>query len=208
MTLIPPCRTQAFSSCRAGLQEAPSCGLAAPAGSPHASSSSQRNADGQEPSHCSPLALQGVLKMGQEVEVRPGIVTKDAEGRAACLPIYSRIVSLKAEDNSLQYAVPGGLIGVGMTVRFLAFRGDDGPGATASGRQEGSRWHMTLNRCWHQHGRGKAPGARCIVPWCSPPSGRHRHRTAGALTLKSPARFQCVLNPEICHVFLKEFSQM
>ena len=57
--------------------------------------------------------------MGQEVEVRPGIVTKDAEGRAACLPIYSRIVSLKAEDNSLQYAVPGGLIGVGMTVRVL-----------------------------------------------------------------------------------------
>lgn len=62
-------------------------------------------------------ALQGVLKMGQEVEVRPGIVTKDAEGRAACLPIYSRIVSLKAEENALQYAVPGGLIGVGMTVR-------------------------------------------------------------------------------------------
>lgn len=62
--------------------------------------------------------VQGVLKMGQEVEVRPGIVTKDAEGRAACLPIYSRIVSLKAEDNTLQYAVPGGLIGVGMTVGF------------------------------------------------------------------------------------------
>ena len=55
--------------------------------------------------------------MGQEVEVRPGIVTKDAQGRATCLPIYSRIVSLKAEENALQYAVPGGLIGVGMTVR-------------------------------------------------------------------------------------------
>jgi len=67
-------------------------------------------------------ALQGVLKMGQEVEVRPGIVTKDAEGRAACLPIYSRIVSLKAEENSLQYAVPGGLIGVGMTVRAVRGR--------------------------------------------------------------------------------------
>ncbi len=60
--------------------------------------------------------------MGQEVEVRPGIVTKDAEGRAACLPIYSRIVSLKAEENSLQYAVPGGLIGVGMTVRAVRGR--------------------------------------------------------------------------------------
>lgn len=54
--------------------------------------------------------------MGQQVEVRPGIVTKDSEGRAACIPIYSRIVSLKAEYNDLQYAVPGGLIGVGTTV--------------------------------------------------------------------------------------------
>lgn len=54
--------------------------------------------------------------MGQQVEIRPGIVTKDAEGKAACKPIYSRIVSLKAEQNDLQYAVPGGLIGVGTTV--------------------------------------------------------------------------------------------
>lgn len=67
-------------------------------------------------------AVQGVLRMGQEIEVRPGIVTKDAEGRSKCLPIYSRIVSLKAEDNNLQYAVPGGLIGVGMTVRFSEFK--------------------------------------------------------------------------------------
>ncbi len=53
--------------------------------------------------------------MGQEVEVRPGIIQKDAEGRVACTPIYSRIVSLFAEQNPLQYAVPGGLIGVGTT---------------------------------------------------------------------------------------------
>ena len=60
--------------------------------------------------------VQGVLRMGQEIEVRPGIVSKDAEGRAACLPIYSRIVSLFTEQNELQFAVPGGLIGVGTTV--------------------------------------------------------------------------------------------
>lgn len=54
--------------------------------------------------------------MHQEVEIRPGIVTKDAEGHAKCTPIYSRIVSLFAEQNELQYAVPGGLIGVGTTV--------------------------------------------------------------------------------------------
>jgi len=58
--------------------------------------------------------------MGQEVEVRPGIIQKDAEGRVACTPIYSRIVSLFAEQNALQFAVPGGLIGVGTTARAAA----------------------------------------------------------------------------------------
>jgi translation initiation factor 2 subunit 3 len=62
--------------------------------------------------------------MGQEIEIRPGIVTKDAEGRAACVPIYSRIVSLFAEQNELQYAVPGGLIGVGTTVDPTLTRAD------------------------------------------------------------------------------------
>ena len=55
--------------------------------------------------------LRGVLKVGQEIEVRPGIVSKDGEGRLKCTPIFSRILSLNSEQNSLQYAVPGGLIG-------------------------------------------------------------------------------------------------
>lgn len=52
-----------------------------------------------------------VLQVGQEIEVRPGIVSKDADGKLTCKPIFSRIVSLFAENNDLQYAVPGGLIG-------------------------------------------------------------------------------------------------
>lgn len=46
-----------------------------------------------------------------EIEVRPGMVSKDEEGKLTCKPIKSRIVSLFAEQNDLQYAVPGGLIG-------------------------------------------------------------------------------------------------
>jgi len=57
--------------------------------------------------------LRGVLKVGQEIEVRPGIVTKDSEGKHVCQPILAKIVSLFAEKNALQYAVPGGLIGLG-----------------------------------------------------------------------------------------------
>ena len=60
--------------------------------------------------------LSGVLRLGQEIEVRPGIVTKDAEGKINCRPIYSRIVSLLAEQNELKFAVPGGLIGVGTKI--------------------------------------------------------------------------------------------
>jgi translation initiation factor 2 subunit 3 len=55
--------------------------------------------------------LCGVLKVGDEVEVRPGVVSKDSEGRTTCHTIFSRIVSLFAEGNDLKFAVPGGLIG-------------------------------------------------------------------------------------------------
>ena len=68
--------------------------------------------------------LQGVLRNGQEIEVRPGIVSKDKEGKLKCFPIFSRIVSLFAEANQLQYAVPGGLIGVGTTVDPTLTRAD------------------------------------------------------------------------------------
>ena len=69
--------------------------------------------------------LQGVLKVGQPIEVRPGIVSKDAAGAVTkCTPISSRIASLFAEQNQLKYAVPGGLIGVGTTVDPTLTRAD------------------------------------------------------------------------------------
>lgn len=67
---------------------------------------------------------QGVLKVNQFIEVRPGVVTKDASGNSKCTPIYSRVVSLYAEQNELQFAVPGGLIGVGTTMDPSLTRGD------------------------------------------------------------------------------------
>ena len=68
--------------------------------------------------------LQGVLKIGDEIEVRPGIVTKEADGSMKCSPIFSRIISLYAEQNDLQYAVPGGLIGVGTKIDPTLTRAD------------------------------------------------------------------------------------
>ena len=68
--------------------------------------------------------LMGVLRIGQEVEIRPGIVTKDSAGRNKCKPIFSRIMSLHAENNLLSFAVPGGLIGVGTRIDSTLCRAD------------------------------------------------------------------------------------
>mgnify|MGYP001338950304 CR=1 FL=1 len=87
--------------------------------------------------------LKGVLKRGDEIEVRPGIVTKDKNGnllsfhliacahsltphtgRVKCIPIFSRVVSLYTEHNDLQFAVPGGLIGVGTKIDPTLTRAD------------------------------------------------------------------------------------
>ncbi|KAL0590195.1 hypothetical protein ABG067_001840 [Albugo candida] len=68
--------------------------------------------------------LQGVLRVNDEIEVRPGIVSKNDDGKVTCVPIFSRIVSLFAEKNDLQYAVPGGLIGVGTLIDPTLTRSD------------------------------------------------------------------------------------
>jgi translation initiation factor 2 subunit 3 len=51
------------------------------------------------------------------LQVRPGIITKDSDGRVKCIPIYSRIVSLFAEQNVLQ--VGFGLGGHGILLHCI-----------------------------------------------------------------------------------------
>ena len=68
--------------------------------------------------------LEGVLKVGQEVEIRPGNIFKDANDNFMCTPIRTRIVSLQTQENDLLYAVPGGLIGVGLLVDPSMTRND------------------------------------------------------------------------------------
>ena len=68
--------------------------------------------------------IRGVLRIGEIVEIRPGIVSKDPNGQKKISPIYSRIISLKAEKNDLIYAIPGGLIGIGLKVDPFLTRGN------------------------------------------------------------------------------------
>lgn len=67
---------------------------------------------------------KGVLRLGDKIEVRPGVITKDAEGNMKCKPIFSEVVSLFGEKNDLAYAVPGGLIGVGTKIDPTLCRSD------------------------------------------------------------------------------------
>ena len=60
--------------------------------------------------------MSAFSQVNQEIEVRPGIVSKDSEGKLQCRAIFSRIVSLFAEQNDLQFAAPGGLIGMNISV--------------------------------------------------------------------------------------------
>lgn len=66
---------------------------------------------------CGGSILRGIFKIGDEIEIRPGIVIRnDKNDCFQCIPIISKIVSLFSENNSLEYAIPGGLIGIGTTI--------------------------------------------------------------------------------------------
>ncbi|EPR79488.1 Translation initiation factor eIF2 gamma subunit [Spraguea lophii 42_110] len=54
----------------------------------------------------------GKISIGDEIEIRPGIIYKEDE-KIVCRPFITKIVSLKTENNKLESAHPGGLIGVG-----------------------------------------------------------------------------------------------
>ncbi len=68
--------------------------------------------------------LEGVLELGMEVEIRPGNLSKDSKDNLKCIPIRTKIVTLEAEKNDLLYAVPGGLIGVGLLIDPSLTRND------------------------------------------------------------------------------------
>jgi len=58
---------------------------------------------------------EGLLKIGQTVEIRPGVVQLK-QGVKTCRPIRTRILSMISETQDLSLAGPGGLIAVQTTV--------------------------------------------------------------------------------------------
>lgn len=69
--------------------------------------------------------LRGVLKVGDLISIRPGLITKNQRtGAVQWREIESQIISLKADENHLMYAIPGGLIGMGLKVDPFITRSD------------------------------------------------------------------------------------
>ncbi len=61
--------------------------------------------------------IRGRLKLGDEIEIRPGInVSKDKAKNDVYKPVFSRVESLSTSTGKLEEAVPGGLIGVGCDI--------------------------------------------------------------------------------------------
>lgn len=63
--------------------------------------------------------LQGMIKKGDEIEIRPGLRIKDEY-----TPIKSTIVSISQGNNLLNAAKPGGLIGLGTNLDPALTKGD------------------------------------------------------------------------------------
>lgn len=72
--------------------------------------------------------LQGVLKVGDDIEIRPGKILQQ-NGEIICKPYFSKIRSLKSEKSNLLYIVPGGLVSIGL---------DLDPALTAGNALEGN----------------------------------------------------------------------
>jgi translation initiation factor 2 gamma subunit (eIF-2gamma) len=69
--------------------------------------------------------MKGVLRVGDRIEVRPGIPHREsATGKMSFTPIVSVIHGMQAEANDLQYAVPGGLVGIGLKIDPTLTRAD------------------------------------------------------------------------------------
>ena len=63
--------------------------------------------------------LKGVIEMGDQIEIKPGIRVKDEY-----IPIKSTVVSISQGNNTLQTAKPGGLIGLGTRLDPALTKGD------------------------------------------------------------------------------------
>jgi len=70
--------------------------------------------------------VRGKFKVGDEIEIRPGInVAKDKSKKEVYEPLITKIVSMETSTNSLEEAVPGGLIAIGTDLDAAITKADN-----------------------------------------------------------------------------------
>jgi len=74
--------------------------------------------------------VQGKLRVGERMEIRPGVQVTQ-KGRTSWQPLTSEVVSLQVGDESVDEALPGGLLGVGTKLDPALTKGDRLAGAVA-----------------------------------------------------------------------------
>jgi translation initiation factor 2 subunit 3 len=67
--------------------------------------------------------VQGVLSVGDKVEIRPGVINM-VNGQRVVQPLIATVETLRSDTDELSIAVPGGLIGVGLSI-FAGLTNDD-----------------------------------------------------------------------------------
>jgi translation initiation factor 2 subunit 3 len=60
--------------------------------------------------------IGGNFKIGDEIEIQPGIISKGPDGELYNKPHYTKIISLKSETTELDTISAGGLIGIGTEI--------------------------------------------------------------------------------------------
>lgn len=58
----------------------------------------------------------GVVMPNDLIEIRPGHFYKRSDGNIGVKPLFTYVNSLRSETTELEYAIPGGLIGIGTTM--------------------------------------------------------------------------------------------
>lgn len=56
--------------------------------------------------------ISGSLNINDEVEINPGILTKNKDGRFTCEPIITKLLSFESDKIKLDSVEPGGLVGI------------------------------------------------------------------------------------------------
>ena len=60
--------------------------------------------------------VKGKLKVGDTIEIRPGLINKLPNGKFKCMPLKTKILSLQTDTEKLDNIIPGGLIGIGTNI--------------------------------------------------------------------------------------------